>query len=170
MRTTATRAVGGSGETGRRRGRALLTAALAALTVAPLTGCSGPGSGCRPTALEVEPVRVSDPRANLTLHARLTSEGRPLPRARVHFAAALDDGLAVQIGDGRTDARGTASVTQRGGIGPRLMRGDRAVGYEAGFEPWQTKGGVQFCKSEKRAKLSCNGGACGHLDQKIPEP
>ena len=71
-----------------RRSRGLMALALTAVVMVVTTGCSWI-RGSAETRLQVEPLHVADRSAPVTLTARLTADGKPVARARIHFFARI---------------------------------------------------------------------------------
>jgi len=136
-----------------------VAAAAAVLpTLLALPGCSSSGSGCRPTQLEVHPVTVAGTHATVTLTARLTSRGAPVPGQSVSFDVTTADGSGLPLGQMQTDADGKAVYTQPGGLSPRLIDGQRATGYQARFDLQQKPSGKDaavYCATTSTAAFTC---------------
>ncbi|WP_213455167.1 hypothetical protein [Rhizomonospora bruguierae] len=146
-----------------------LVVLLGALLV-PVAGCGG---GCTKARLTVEPVRVSDVHAPLTLRARLTRDGRPFPGAKVKMAVSLL-GAEDARGEARftavTDADGVATVTRPEGVAGLSVPGRQVTGYGAYFQPWRDIDGRTYCWSSVGARITCGDGSCPRDSFPAPSP
>ncbi|MEQ4725424.1 hypothetical protein [Nonomuraea sp. B19D2] len=141
---------------GTRTSRGLAALALTAAVLVAATGCSWI-RGCAETRLQVEPLHISDRSAPVTFAARLTADGEPVARARVHFFARIGapgEKLGEQIGDGTTDADGVARLVRRDGVAGLVLPGKRAVGYSAEFATVGEVGGRDYCWTEASAPIT----------------
>jgi hypothetical protein len=136
---------------------ALLGGALVAVS-----GCTATkgNAGCIHTAVSVKPVHLVSQTAPLTLQAKLTGDGRPLPKFRVSFfltfagptklvgkAGKVDD----QVGYATTNAAGVASYRLERGPADQALPGERAVGYAVSLTLGNPINGRYYCGSHAAA-------------------
>lgn len=135
--------------------RVLLTGcAVSAMGAVGSTGC---GAGCTKTTLTVEPV-TSAASGPVTLEARLTAGGDPLPGAGIAFfveVSAPADRAGRSIGGADTDSDGVATVSFDAGLGSLVLPDETVTGYSAEF---RVTGSVDregdFCRSRGEAQIS----------------
>ncbi|MFN2560526.1 MAG: hypothetical protein ABR571_04420 [Jatrophihabitans sp.] len=115
---------------------------MGALAVVAGCGLSSDSGGCIHTVLKLQPVHLESRTAPLTLHARLTGEGKPLARFRLSFFLVFtgptklvgkSGKLPDLSGHATTDATGAATFRLPGGVAQIALPGETAVGYQVRF-------------------------------------
>lgn len=124
-----------------------------------LAGCGiEPGSGaCVVTTLSVQDVQVTDPLAPLSLTAAITASG-PVQGAELTFFIATgqpgEKTVGKRVGEATTGGDGVACYVRGNGVDGLAFSDERIDRYSVEYNPLNTIGNVQYCRSRADARLT----------------